>query len=76
MTTYTTYDEAITREIIYPLTNGNIWSREEEIRAEYNIEAIAEKVIVESGTGVNYCFKANPDISTDEFWDITLKHLR
>lgn len=62
MTTYTTYDEAIQREIIEPLG---------EYASEFDIDAIAEEVLTTTGEGIDYRFIPREDV---DFWEIVEKH--
>ncbi|MGC3907790.1 hypothetical protein ACPV6D_05365 [Corynebacterium propinquum] len=62
MTTYTTHDEAVQREIIEPLG---------EFADEYDIDAIADEVIVEVGEGVDYGFTIDEGA---DFWAIVEKY--
>lgn len=62
MNTYTTHDEAVQREIIEPLG---------EFADEYDIDAIADEVIVEVGEGVDYGFTIDEDA---DFWAIVEKY--
>lgn len=61
MTTYSTRDEAIEREIVAALA---------EYAADYDIEAIADEVLGDYGEG--YVCK----VDTDTFWEVVAKHDR
>lgn len=66
MTTYTTYEEAVQREIIEPLGE---WVE------DFDIEAIADEVIVSVGEGVNYRFTLEEGFEEhDTFWGVVAKH--
>lgn len=58
MNTYTTRDEAITREIIEPLG---------EYANEHNIEEIEEQVIITTGEGTELRYHLNEDV---DLWEI------
>lgn len=58
MNTYTTRDEAVTREIIEPLG---------EYANEHNIEEIAEQVIITTGEGTKLRYTLNEDV---DFWEV------
>lgn len=58
MNTYTTRDEAITREIIEPLG---------EYANEHDTDAIAEEVIITTGEGTKLRYKLNEDV---DFWEV------
>lgn len=62
MTTYTTRNEAIDREIIQPLG---------EYADQFDIDAIADQVLVSVGEGIDYRFTANEDV---DFWDVVAQH--
>lgn len=62
MTTYTTRNEAIDREIIQPLG---------EYAGQFDIEAIADQVLVSVGEGIDYRFTTNDDI---DFWDVVAQN--
>lgn len=62
MTTYTTRNEAIDREIIQPLG---------EYAGQFDIDAIADQVLVSVGEGIDYRFTTNDDI---DFWDVVAQH--
>lgn len=63
---YSTRDEAIFREIIEPIEHGDV----EDARAEFDIDAIAEKVLGDYDEG--YAFK----VTDDEFWKIVEENAR
>ena len=65
MSSYTTRDEAITREIVEVLGTE---------AADYDIEAIAAEVLDTEGEGAQYRYIVAVD--TDEFWAIVAKHAR
>lgn len=58
MNTYTTRDEAITREIIEPLG---------EYANDHDTDAIAEQVITTTGEGIELRYHLNEDV---DFWEI------
>lgn len=58
MNTYTTRDEAITREIIEPLG---------EYASEHDIDGIAEQVLTTTGEGTTLSYHLNKDV---DFWEI------
>lgn len=58
MNTYTTRDEAVTREIIEPLG---------EYVNEHDTDAIAEEVIVTTGEGTELRYRINEDV---DFWEV------
>ena len=58
MNTYTTRDEAITREIIEPLG---------EYANDHDTEAIAGEVITTTGEGIELRYHLNEDV---DFWEI------
>lgn len=60
---YTSYNEAVQREVIEPLG---------EFAEDHDIEAIAEEVIGTEGTGTDYIFV--PIVSESEFWKIVERH--
>lgn len=62
MTTYTTRDEAVQRLIIEPLC---------EWVDDFDIDAIADEVIITTGEGVDYGFTIDDDA---DFWGIVEKH--
>lgn len=62
MTTYTTRNEAIDREIIQPLG---------EYAGQFDIDAIADQVLVSVGEGIDYKFTTNDDI---DFWDVVAQN--
>lgn len=62
MTTYTTRNEAIDREIIQPLG---------EYAGQFDIDAIADQVLVSVGEGIDYRFTTNDDV---DFWDVVAQH--
>lgn len=62
MTTYTTRNEAIDREIIQPLG---------EYAGQFDIDAIADQVLVSVGEGIDYRFTTNGDV---DFWDVVAQH--
>ena len=62
MTTYTTRNEAIDREIIQPLG---------EYAGQFDIDAIADQVLVSVGEGIDYRFTTNDDI---DFWDVVAQN--
>lgn len=62
MTTYTTRNEAIDREIIQPLG---------EYADQFDIDAIADQVLVSIGEGINYRFTTSDDV---DFWDVVAQH--
>ncbi|HDM2782266.1 hypothetical protein QP916_03690 [Corynebacterium accolens] len=62
MTTYTTRNEAIDREIIQPLG---------EYADQFDIDAIADQVLVSVGEGIDYKFTTNDDV---DFWDVVAQH--
>lgn len=62
MTTYTTRDEAVQRLIIEPLG---------EWVDDFDIDAIADEVIITTGEGVDYGFTIDDDA---DFWGIVEKH--
>lgn len=64
MTTYTTRNEAIHYEIELPLG---------EYADEYDIDAIADEVIITTGEGVDYGFTTIDDDA--DFWAIVEKHV-
>lgn len=78
-TTYTTRDEAISREIVEPIENGDV----ADAHAEYNIEALADDLLhwhtEYDGDGnelLNHSGYRAREINPDEFWDLVLKHAR
>ena len=58
MTTYTSRNDAITREIIEPLG---------DYANEHDIDAIADQLIICDGTGLNPKYSLDEDA---DFWDI------
>lgn len=62
MTTYTTRNEAIDREIIQPLG---------EYAGQFDIDAIADQVLVSIGEGIDYRFTTNEDV---DFWDVVAQN--
>lgn len=62
MTTYTTRNEAIDREIIQPLG---------EYAGQFDIDAIADQVLVSVGEGIDYRFTTNDDV---DFWDVVAQN--
>lgn len=62
MTTYTTRNEAIDHEIIQPLG---------EYADQFDIDAIADQVLVSVGEGIDYKFTTNDDV---DFWDVVAQH--
>jgi len=61
MTTYTTRDEAIYREIVVPIEANEVVG---DAYAEYDIEAIADQVL--GGYAEGYA----PQVDDDGFWAI------
>lgn len=72
MNAYTTRTEAIAREIIDPIeASGDV----SDAHAEFDIEAIADKVIDTAGSiRGNVLFECTVD--ADEFWDIVAAHAK
>lgn len=66
MTTYSTRDEAIVREILEPIANGAV----EDAHAEYDIDAIADEVL--GGYSDGYACQ----VEAAEFWSIVAAHAR
>lgn len=64
MTTYTTRDEAITREIIEPLGE---WA------AQHDIDAIAETYLTTTGEGTTYAWTAREEL---DFWAVAEANAR
>ncbi|MDK8680205.1 hypothetical protein [Corynebacterium accolens] len=62
MTTYTTRNEAIDREIIQPLG---------EYAGQFDIDAIADQVLVSVGEGIDYRFTTSDDV---DFWDVVAQN--
>lgn len=62
MTTYTTRNEAIQREIIEPLG---------EYASEHDIDAIADAVLTTTGEGTDYRYTLREDV---DFWDVAAQH--
>lgn len=62
MTTYTTRDEAIAREIIEPLG---------EYASEHDTDAIADAVLTTTGEGIDYRYTTRDDVG---FWEIVAQH--
>lgn len=62
MTTYTSRNEAIAREITAPLG---------EYADEFDIDAIADEVLETIGEGNEYRYQAREDV---DFWEIVEKH--
>ena len=62
MTTYTTRNEAIDREIIEPLG---------EYANEHDIDAIADEVLTTTGEGIAYRYTLREDV---DFWDVVAQH--
>lgn len=62
MTTYTTRNEAIDREIIQPLG---------EYADQFDIDAIADQVLVSVGEGIDYRFTTSDDV---DFWDVVAQN--
>lgn len=62
MTTYTTRDEAIDREITTPLG---------EYAAQHDVEAIADEVLTTTGEGTDYRYTLREDV---DFWDVVAQH--
>lgn len=78
-TTYTTRDEAINREIVEPIENGDV----DDAYAEYDIDALADDLLYwhteydEDGNELlNYCGFRLREIESDDFWDLVLDHAR
>ena len=63
MSTYTTRDEAITREIVTAIEAGGVATRD-----EYDIDAIADEVLGDYTEG--YALK----VDADEFWTVVARH--
>ncbi|MGV0438848.1 hypothetical protein ACUY2L_06715 [Corynebacterium mastitidis] len=61
MTTYTTRNEAIDREIIEPLGQ---WAD------EHDIDAIADQVLETTGGGIHYAYRLIENLTHDGFWEI------
>lgn len=72
---YTTFDEAVDREIVEPIESGGVV---EDAYAEYDIDKIADEVLV---------WNVNPNrprclnvqgfssvVTPDEFWEIVQRH--
>lgn len=62
MTTYTTRNEAIDRDIIEPLG---------EYASEHDIDAIAGAVLTTTGEGIGYRYTLREDV---DFWDVVAQH--
>lgn len=62
MTTYTTRNEAVQREIIEPLS---------EYANEHDIDAIADAVLTTTGEGIDYRYTLREDV---DFWDVVAQH--
>ena len=62
MTTYTTRNGAIDREIISPLG---------EYAAQHDIDAIADEVLTTTGEGIDYRYTLREDV---DFWDVVAQH--
>lgn len=62
MTTYTTRNEAIDREIIAPLG---------EYTAQHDVDAIADEVLTTTGEGTDYRYTLREDV---DFWDVVAQH--
>ena len=62
MTTYTSRNESIAREITAPLG---------EYADEFDIDAIADEVLETIGEGNEYRYQAREDV---DFWEIVEKH--
>nr|DAU74257.1 MAG TPA: hypothetical protein [Caudoviricetes sp.] len=66
MNTYTTRDEAI-EYLIMDLLDGSA--------DEFDVEAIADEVIVSVGEGVNHCYKiADEYTEADKLWKVALNY--
>jgi hypothetical protein len=65
MSTYSTRDEAIEREIVVPIEATGVATRD-----EYDIDAIADEVL--GGAGDGYALT----VDTDGFWAAVEKHAR
>ncbi|MGO5255110.1 hypothetical protein ACWJWM_19975 [Clostridioides difficile] len=68
MTSYTTRDEAILRQIIEPIESGDA------SRDEYDIDAIAAEVLDTIGEGTEYRWTQTADDA--EFWAAVERHRR
>lgn len=66
MSTYTTRNEAIEREIVEPIENGDV----ADARTEFDIDAIADAVLGDYSEG--YACQ----VEIDEFWQIVMEHAR
>ncbi|MBK4159234.1 hypothetical protein GWO56_06740 [Corynebacterium macginleyi] len=62
MTTYTTRNEAIDREIITPLG---------EYADQHDVDAIAGEVLTTTGEGIDYRYTLREDV---DFWDVAAQH--
>lgn len=87
-TLYTTYYEAVYREIIEPLKNGDATLPEptaDAVDAAYDIDAIADELIVDvphtihAATGMEIANSggfALTECTHDTFWDTVMRHAR
>lgn len=66
MKTYTTRTEAVDREIIDPVENGDASAE------EYDIEAIADELVKIDTTGIDP--KYYVDVNEDIFWETIANH--
>lgn len=67
---YTTRDEAIQREVIDPIEARGVVS---DAAAEFDIEAIADEVIAQTGS-IRGAVLFERTVDSDEFWQIVQKH--
>lgn len=61
---YTTRDEAIYREIVEPIENGDV----NDAAAEYDIDAIADEVLGSYSQG--FACQVTPE----DFWDVVARY--
>lgn len=74
-TKYTTRGDAIAVGIVRPIEDSEGGRLTLDAYAEYDIDAIADEVILEVNWGTtDYGFII--DIDPDDFWEVVLKHAR
>lgn len=68
--TYTTRTEAIAAEIIAPIQASDAV---ESATTEYDIDAIADAVIITEGSGSTLRYMVDPEV---DFWEVVEAHAR